>query len=189
MRVTPTATATWRGRSTTMEATRLDLHARAVATMRRLTDDALPALRAGDRAIIVRVHKARSETQAPSALERLWEILVALHRAGVGEARLREVVVETAHVLDEIVGAAPASVQSVLEAAHQANVASCAEQLAESALTNRADRALTIGDLDRYAETTRAEIAAKKVQLAAVTRLRRQLANGRGLNLVRGGVQ
>lgn len=187
MRVAHTATATWRGRSTTQEATRLDLHHRAVATMRRLTDDALPALR--DRAMIARVHKARSETQGPSALERLWEILVALHAAGVEEARLREVLVETAHLLDDLHGHAPASVQEVLEAAHQANVASCAEQLAESALSNRADRALTIGDLDRYAETTRAEIAAKKVQLLAVSRLRRQIAQGRGLNLVRGSVQ
>jgi len=157
--------------------------------MRRVTEDALPAIRRRDPAALTKIHKARSETQGPSALERLWELLIVLYAAGVPEQRLREIAVETTHLLDDLCQTAPVSLQSVLEAAHQGNVTACAEQLAESTLLARADRTLTIGDLDRYAEATRAELGAKKVQLLAVAKLRRQLAGGRALNLLCGSVQ
>lgn len=191
MRVAQPIPVTWRGRNLTTETTRLDLHARAVSTMRRVTDgsaDFFIRLRAISVGLVARIHKARSLTQTPSALERLWEEIVALRLAGVPDHQLRIVAVETQHLVDDLASHEIETPQAVLTAMLEANEAAAREQLAESMLTHRGDRAITIGDLDRLAEQTKANIAAQKHQLLKVTRLRRQLAiSRRGLGVMRGG--
>lgn len=183
MRVAHHVPATWRGRTLIAEATRLRLHERAVAASRRISDgaDLLRGLRRVSAPVHTRVTKARSETQSPSALERLWEELVALHLAGATLQQLRLAVVETAHLLEDLVPVAGGQ-QAVLEAIHAANAASAAETDAESRLLTRADRALTVGDLERLEESTKSDIAAKQRQLTALARLRRELHLHRQLN-------
>lgn len=191
MRVAQPIPATWRGRNLTTETTRLDLHARAVAAMRRATEGAtnmFEKMRSLSLGVLARIHKARSLTQTPSALERLWEELVALRLAGVPDHQLRIVAVETQHLIDDMASDTIETPQTVLTAMLEANEAAAREQLAESMLTHRADREVTIGDLDRLAEHTKANIAAQKHQLLKVTRLRRHLAISRhGFGVVRGG--
>lgn len=191
MRVAHTLPTTWRRRNLTEASRQLELHAMAVATVRRVTEgteQVFDRLREVSSAILVRIHKARSETQAPSALERVWEEMIALHLAGVPSHQLRLYVIETLHLLETLEQQGePVTPQQVLAALHQANLAQMLEATAESQLLTAGDRGLSIGDVDRLVDATKSELAAKKVQLERLTQLQRQQRRERrGLSVVRG---
>lgn len=183
MRVPQHLPDTWRVRTFTETLTRLDLHARAVSVMRRASegDPILSGLRQISQAIATRVRKARSETQPPSALERLWEELVAKHIAGATPQQLRLVVLETQHLLDDLDVADKLEVTPacVLESIHAANRTCADEAVAESQLLTRADRVLSLGDIERHIDATKTDIAAKQVQLSRMEAMRRQLRRSR----------
>lgn len=188
MRVAHTVPVTWRGRSITDVATRLQLEARVVRVYQRLTEDLLPALRRQGARIRTRFHKARSRTQGPSAFYRFAEELIALHVAGAPAHRLRLAVVELGLIVDEL-DPRGASVEAMLAAIHAANAAGAEETTSESRLLTRADRAVTVADLDAFEEATTAKIAAANDQLVQVARLKRHLRMSRlGIRCVEGGL-
>lgn len=192
MRVAQHIPVTWRGRTFVEIVTQLDLHARAVSVMRRASegDPILAGLRRISQSIVTRIHKARSETQPPSALERLWEELAALHAAGATPQELRLVVLETQHLLDDLDTAGKQQVTSacVLDSIHAANRSCAQEALAESQLLTRADRVLALGDIERHIDATKHDIAAKQVQLSRMETMRRQLRRSRQAPVRRGGL-
>lgn len=190
MRVAHTVPVTWRGRSITEVLARLDLHAMAVSTVRRVTDEGenlFARLRAISAAVLVRIHKGRSESQGPSALERLWEEIAVLHVAGVSPQLLALYAVETLHLIDRLELGQPATPSSLLGAIHRANLAQAQEGIAESQLLTHGDFELSPGDLDRLADATKAEIAAKQLQLSMIAKLRSSRRPARaGMGLLQG---
>lgn len=187
MRVLQHAPGTWRAR-TIEAAPRLDLRKAAINTMRRISETAsFEKLRRISRAIAVRVKKARSESQTPSALERLWEELTALKASGTSEGVLHEVCVATEQVITE--DATPVTPALVLASIDSANAAAAAEMLAESKITTRADRELPDADLEGLEVASRALVAKHKHQLTLVSKLRRQRAAERGLRVLQGGLR
>ena len=190
MRVAHTHPATWRGRTQPETRYQRDLHALAVDIHRAVTDnlDGLwERLKAKSQAIYTRVQKARSETQQPSALARVFEEILALHHAGVPTARLNLYVVETANIIASLDGPGAVTAQRVLEAMHEANVAATHEAVAESRLALRADRALTPGDLQAMREYTRNLIAALHVQLFNIDQFEQRLRTEHPMRVIRGG--
>ncbi len=140
MRVAQHSSATWRGRTNT-----LDLNNRAIEVVRAVTDNVegmWKRLAASSRAVYTRLQKARSETQQPSALARVFEEILALYAAGVSKERLNIYVVETANIVASLDGPASITAQRVLESMHVANLAGCEEQVAESMMALRADRVI-----------------------------------------------
>jgi hypothetical protein len=187
MRVLQHAPGTWRAR-THERVPRLDLRKAATETMRRISESAsFTKLREISRAIAVRVKKARSASQTPSALERLWDELVALKAAGASEGVLQEVCVATEQVITD--DSTPVTPALVLASIDSANAAATAEMLAESKLTTRIDRELPDADLEGLEVASRAAIAKTKHQLTLVSKLRRQRAAERGLRVLQGGVR
>lgn len=190
MRVAHTSSATWRGRTSTLERPPLDWNARAVAIVRAVTDniDGLwQRLSKTSAKIYTRVQKARSETQQPSALARVFEEILALYAAGVPKERLNIYVVETAAIVASLDGPSTVTAQCVLEAMHVANVAGAAEQLAESQMALRADRVLSLGDIQRARETTRDTIAALTRQLLHLYQFEARLRAETPMRVIRGG--
>lgn len=188
MHVTPSLPATWRGRSIPEVAARLALEARTQRLYQRLTEGVLPALRRQGARVLTRFHKARSATQTPSAFQRLAEELIALFLADQSTARIRLAVVELGRIVDEL-DPRGASVPALLAAIHAANAAGAAEATTESQLLTRADRGVTVADLDAFEEVTTQQIAAAHVQLHEVARLRRHLRMARlGIHPVQGGL-
>lgn len=188
MRVAQTYPATWRGR---INPGAIDaLHARAVEVMRAVTDN-VPGL--WDRlsrsahALYVRIQKARSGTQSPSALARLSEEIVGLHANGVSSARLNLIPVALTSLIAQLDGPQPAHPQCLLEAMHEANLAGTGELVAESALALRPDRLLPLPALTELRYRTAQFIAALHVQLCKIdAEIQRQRA-ARGLRVLRGG--
>ena len=168
--------ATWRGGTIPMLAARLELRARAVRLYRVLSDGPgiLTRLRALGAKPLARFHKARSLTQSASAFERFGEDVLTLHAAGVPPHELRRAAVAVSQLVDDC-DVRPSSPAVVLGALAVAQQAEAAEDVAEATLLCRADRHLTIGDLDRLIETREAEIAADQEVIAAASRLRRQM--------------
>lgn len=186
MRVAQHLPTTWRGR-TTEAAPLIDLRRFANETMRRISESAsFRKLRSISKSVLVRIHKARSESQNPSALERLWEELRALKAAGAPEAQLREVVVATSQVIHD--DSKPVTPALVLASIDGANAAAAAEMIAESRLTTHGDRELPDCDLEGLEAASRAAVAAHELQLARVSKLRRQRAAARGMRVVQGGL-
>ncbi|MBA3853313.1 MAG: hypothetical protein C0503_02800 [Gemmatimonas sp.] len=144
-------------------------------------------LKRGSHAVYTRVQKARSETQQPSALARVFEEVLALHGAGVPTERLNLYVVEIANLIASLDGQGAVTAQRVLEAMHSANVAATHEAVAESQLALRPDRALTLGDLAGMHERTRNLIAALQVQLFHIDQYEQRMRNEHPMRVVRGG--
>ena len=190
MRVAQTHPATWRGRTQPETRYQRDLFKLAVDIHRAVTDnvDGLwERLKAKSNAVYTRVQKARSETQQPSALARVFEEILELHRAGVPSEKLNLYVVETANIIASLDGPGAVTAQRVLEAMHEANVAATHETVAESRLALRADRALTVGDLQAMREYTRNLIAALQVQLFNIDQYEQRLRTEHPMRVVRGG--
>jgi hypothetical protein len=188
MHVTPSLPATWRGRSTSEIAARLDLEGRTQRLYQRITEGVLPGIRRQGPKLLARFHKARSATQTPSAIQRVAEEIIALFVADQTIPRIRLVVVELGRIVDEL-DPRGASVASVLQAIHAANAAGAEEATIESQLLTRPDRAISAADLDAFEEVTMEQIAAGQTQLLEVTRLRRHLRMARlGIGTVNGGL-
>ena len=182
MHVTQQVPVTWRHRTVVGLMAHLEVRARCVRVMTRLSDGAgiFARLATVARQVLTRIHKARSATQTPSALERHVEELTALQLAGQPAHVLRLSAVVLHEVITDL-EARPGSTAAVLDAIATADQTEAAEQLAESRATTRADRQLTEGDLAEIEDRTRADIAADSEKLARCAALRRQLRASRGL--------
>ena len=180
MHVTPHVPVTWRNRSLPHLLAALDLSGRCAHVMRGVSagDGVFAALRRLSRPILARIHKARSVTQTPSALERHEEEIVALHLAGVPNHQLRLVAVDL-HLLVDDLTSRPVTSADVLEAIAQSDRTEAAEQLAESKLTTRPDRAVIAPDVDGLIDATRADLAADSEKLSRLVALKRALAASR----------
>lgn len=180
MHVTQQLPVTWRNRTLDHLAARLELGSRARALYHALSSPAgvLAGLRRQGARILARIHKARSETQHASAAERHYEELVALSLAGTPRHTLRRAAVELALVIDDMDEREP-SPALLLASIAASDATEAAEQLAESRLLTRADRALTEGDLAELEERKRADIAADAEVAAMSARLRRALRAAR----------
>lgn len=190
MRVAQHHPTTWRGRTHGAPAPTLDPMAKAVAVVRAVTDNLdgmWQRLRDTSAAVYTRVQKARSDTQQPSALARVFEEILALHRAGVPASRLNIYVVEIANLVSSLDGPENVTAQVLLEAMHVANHAGAAEQLAESQMVLRADRTLGVADCERLREKTVAAIASLQLQLYHLDRFEARLRAEHPMRVVRGG--
>lgn len=190
MRVAHTHPATWRGRTHAADRPHIDWNARAVAVVRSVTDniDGLwQRLSQTSARIYTRVQKARSDTQTPSALARVFEEILVLYQAGVSKERLNIYVVETARIVASLDGPSTVTAQCVLEAMQVANVADAAEALAESKLVLRADRVLSLADIQQLREKTVDEIAALQVQLTHLDQFEQRLRVEHPMKVIRGG--
>lgn len=174
--------ATWRSGTIQTVASRVGLHDRAAAWYQRASNGPgiLARLRVLGKSIVVRFHKSRaqSESNTPSALERLGEDLIALKLAGVPAHQMRSVVVELEHFIEDL-DSAPVEETAVLVALEHAHGAECAENLAEAKMLCRADRVLTQGDIDAVIDAKKAKVAADQHWIAAASKLRRQLRASR----------
>lgn len=189
MPVAHTHPATWRGR-TLPAAPPLDLHARAVAVVRAVTDDVSGLwgkLKAKSRTIYTRVQKARSETQQPSALARVFEEILALYEAGAPKERLQIYVTETALLVASLDGPQGVTAQRMLEVMHQANLATAEESTAESKLALRPDRELPLGSLEDLREKTRNALATLQLQLYCLDQQITLRRAQRPMRVLRGG--
>lgn len=190
MRVAQHAPTTWRGRTQSEARPPRDLNAHAVAIVRAVTDNLdgmWQRLRRTSAAVYTRVQKARSETQQPSALARVFEEILALHGAGVPKERLNIYVVETAAMVASLDGPSDGTAQAMLEAMQVANAAGAAEALAESQLALRADRTLGITDIQRLREKTRDAIAALQLQLLHLNHFEARQMAEHPMRVIRGG--
>lgn len=189
MRVQHTVPGTWRAR-THAQAALPDPHLRAVAVVRAVTDgldEVWQRLRTRSVNIYTRLKKARSETQAPSALARVFEEILALHHEGASPERLQIYVTETALLVASLDGPQGVTAQRMLDVMHEANLAGAAEAVAESKLALRPDRELPLGGLEEHREKTRNALAALQQQLYC---LDQQIAQRRAqppMRVIRGG--
>lgn len=186
MHVTSQSPVTWQGRAPEVLATRLGVAERALGWYRRLsTGPVLDGIRAMGKRWQTRMNRARSATQTPSALERLFEDACVFKAAGATSQQLRALAVEWNQFVTDLEDR-PADNARVLAAIHSANVAAGEEARAESLLTTRAHRRLDESDLDRLIAATSAAIAASTEQLEAVSALKREQSRARhGMAVVR----
>lgn len=182
MHVTQHLPVTWRNRPT-LDAllARLDLPGRAYTIYLRLTAGAavFAALRQLPAVLRTRLLRARAVGQTPSALQRHQEELAALHCCGVPAHQLRLTAVDLHLFVTDLTDLRSTEPVDVLAAIAASDRTEATEQLAESRLLTRGDRALTEGDLDALEEATRADIAADSEKLARCAALRRQLRASR----------
>jgi hypothetical protein len=166
MRVAQTTPATWRGRGPEALFTRHRVAERAVAWYQRACEDSgvLAGIRGFGARWKARLEKARSLTQSPSALQRLFEDLIVLRSARTARVRLHEIAVEIHCFIAEL-DEEPATAQHFLEAMTAAEEAEAAANAAERRLVLRAHRRLDPADLAGVLDAWRAEMAAKTVAL------------------------
>lgn len=170
MRVAQQVPATWRGRGPEALFTRHRVAERAVAWYQRACEDS--AVLAGIRGFGLRwkarLEKARSLTQSPSGLQRLYEDLIvlwsAMRSARTARVRLHEIAVEIHCFIAEL-DDEPATAQQFLEAMTVAEEAEALANAAERRLVLRAHRRLDATDLEGVIGAWRAELAAKTVAL------------------------
>lgn len=190
MRVAHATPATWRGKGPETLSLRHRIAERARGWYRAASEgEVLTRLRELGARWLTRLHKARSETQGPSAFERLLEDIVVLRCAGAQAAALQQATV----VIDRLLGdldERPADAQAVLAAIEDSNLAEARTNAAETRLTCRPHRRLDEGDLNELLDHWQRELAAKSHALRIISAFRRDLRLQRAsLALVPAGVR
>lgn len=191
MRVMQHAPVTWRDRTFTALVAELDLSGRAQRLYHLLSDGAgvLARLRRIAPAVLTRIHKGRSATtQAPSAMERTLEEIVALKCAGQPAHVLYTPSVALRQAVDEMTAQTVATEADVLEAIIVSDEVEAAEQRAETKLLTRADRALTDAELAELEERTLISISADHRKVTLVAQLRRQRRHTRPSGVASGRI-
>jgi len=162
MRVAPATPATWRGRGPETLAARHRVAERARDWYRRVTDGpgVMARLRSAGSRWVTRTHKARSDTQSPSGLERALEDLCAFVFGRADSARLHELPVLIGRLLADL-DERPVDATGVLAAIESANLAEARANVAEQRLICRAHRRLDEGDVAELVDRWQEELAAK----------------------------